>query len=739
MVKTGFSKFLMFFYFVLGALILEAFSFSVLNLGFMPEYFLYNFSIIVFIGVIVFTIPSYGWQFGLATAVLGVQAILIYTNYTLYTIYGDMFTFDMIKMMKEATEAAASGFVYWGIILELVGLMVAIILIGVLLLHFARKNKIAIKQHFSILCIIMILFAQCFSITNYYVYRHRIQEYQEGIDSIDYVNSDAFLMNTSFLKRRSYKKFGSYGYFANLLINEMDGTITTNADTMKQKITVDYFNSGSKYSGTTIPGSSTSSFGLDRGNNVICFMMESIEWFAFGDGTYDPTIQNLSSELTPNVYNLINGSNSTQDDNSIVAYNFFGKAKTNISEGIGVMGSFPNGLDVLSYAGKKYDKKSNALGFTLPNILQSMGYTTSYVHSNRSTFYNRDQSHGNIGFQNVIGKENLTDSDGNEIYSGSELWWNHWAPEGEYANNAMRYIVPENYEEKPFYTFYLNVSSHGSWLPQYNKYDGDAIKYMNYVKYGADDCVLNENNQYVLNKPEEEATYTNWYQNVLDNYSDTDNLVTMLTYYQCGVCGMDEAIGNIINQLKSKHYANGDSLYDHTTILLYADHFAYYNNMSYMVKDIDPIEYYKVDLHRIPMILSSPGIKNLNTTLADEYKLTLNTRFCSAYDIVPTLLDLLGISFNENFYVGHSLFRPADIVYEIDGETRDMVVYYSNTGGIYSLEVESDDLSTFVKINPNATDSIIEKFKTESSKVLTKLNYLYMLDLYGVYNQISVK
>ncbi len=738
MIKTGFSKFLMFAYYVLGALVLEAFSFAVLDLGFMPEYFLYNFSIIVFIGMLIFATPNYTAQFVLATLVLLLQGILIYTNYTLYTIYGDMFTLDMLSALVEATEAATSGFVYWNVIFELLALFAALLAVGGVFLWLAKKNKISIKQHFSILCVVMIVLAQCFSITNYYTYRHQIQSYKDSMSSINYVNSDAFLMNTNFLKRNSYAKFGSYGYFVNMLLNEIGAKYTTNSDEINKQIALDYFNSGNMYTGSTLNGTDKSVHGVDTGKNVICIMMESLEWFAFGDGNYDKTIQNLSNELTPNVYALIYGDEADQNDDSIVASKFFGKAKTNISEGIGIMGSYPNGINVLSYAGKDFDKNSNALGFSLPNILKSKGYTTTYVHSNRSTFYDRNITHGNMGFEKVIGKESLVDSEGNQIYTGDNLKWDHWAPEGEFVTNAMNYIVPENYQEKPFYTFYLNVSSHGAYVPENNVYDGDVLKYMEYVKYGADDCSLDENGRYVLNKQEDEASYTTWYQNVINNYQETDpSLVSELTYYQCGVCGLDEAIGKIVEELKTKTYADGKSLYDNTTMLLYADHYTYYLNLSNRFKGISTDDIYCTELHQIPMILSSPGIKSLNEELTT--KLTWNDRFCSAYDIIPTILDLLGINFNENLYVGHSLFRPADIIYDINGTTKDMVVYYSNTGGIFSQEISTENLSTFVNQNSFVTDDILQKFKMESSKVLTKMNYLYMLDRYGIFNQIAVK
>lgn len=733
MVRTGISKCLMFIYYVLGALVLEAFSFHVLNLGFMPQYFFYDFSIILFLGMLVYAIPNYIAQYVFATIVLLVQSILIYTNYTLYIVYGDMFSFDMLSLLIEAAEASTSGFVFWSVIIKLVVIFMLITGTGIAMLIFAKKDKINVKQHFSKVFVLMVIAIQCVSLTSYAVNRSHILATSNY--STSYVNSDAFLMNTSFMKRSSYSKFGSYGYFVNMMLNEFNNNGKSGLNNQKKQVILDYFNDGSIYNGSSLNEEGKTTFGVDNGNNVIVFMMESTEWYGFGDGNYDPTLSNLSNELTPNVYSLIFGDLADINDNSIVASKFFGKAKTNISEGIGVMGNYPNGLNFLDYAGKKFDKSKNSLGFSLPNVLKSQGYTTTYLHSNRSTFYDRNITHVNIGFDQVIGKELLTDDNGNLLYTGDDLKWDNWAPEGEIVRNAMDYIIPETYKENPFFTFYLNVSSHGSFQPEYNLKDGDVLKYTNYVKYGPDDCVL-QDGKYVLNKAENQATYTNWYQNILNNYSVSDaKLITELTNYQCGICGLDEAIGEIINELKSKTYDDGTTLYDKTTMLLYSDHYSYYDNMSYRVKNIDAGDIGRTEVHQIPMILSSPGIKELNKTLTN--KLVWNDRFCSAYDIIPTILDLLGIPFNENLYVGNSLFRPADIVYEINGKMRDMVVYYSNTGGIYSRDVETDDLIHFYKQNEYVNDEIVDCFKQECSVVLTKINYLYMLINYQLFNQLG--
>ena len=100
-----------------------------------------------------------------------------------------------------------------------------------------------------------------------------------------------------------------------------------------------------------------------------------------------------------------------------------------------------------------------------------MGYTTSYVHSHDSGFYDRDKTHGNLGFDNVIGKENVM-KDGKRVYDDVRFY--HWAAEADFVNNTIDTIIPKTYNEKPFYSFFLNVSSHGPY--KYDKNDADCLK-----------------------------------------------------------------------------------------------------------------------------------------------------------------------------------------------------------------------------------------------------------------------
>ena len=141
-----------------------------------------------------------------------------------------------------------------------------------------------------------------------------------------------------------------------------------------------------------------------------------------------------------------------------------------------------------------------------------------------------------------------------------------------------------------------------------------------------------------------------------------------------------------------------------------------------------------MEVNRIPFILSSPGLKS---EFAGKY--TQTSRFTSAYDIIPTILDLLGIEFNENLYLGSSIFAHAitTYIYELDGEQKEMLVYYSNTGGLFSIDLYSYDLSIFVKQNPSVDEHIQDLFEKKASELIIKLNYITILNNVGLYNKLT--
>ena len=733
MLKATLNKTLMFLYYIVGALILEAITFRILSLGSMPEYFGYNFSIILFIAIAIFAVPNYTAQYVLYTLVLLVQAIFIYVNYSLSAMNShNLFSFEMMGLVQEATAAATSSFVYFSVILQLISVYLAIIITGAILLGYCKKQKVNFKQHFTIFNIVLLVSFECFSCGYFVDTRNKINAKANFTDQ-DYVISDSFYMNTNINKMSSYAKFGTYGYFMNLIFNKFG-----NYDKSLKQVAVDYFNNGNVYNGKYIDEQgnevSDNMFGEAEGDNVIVIMMESLEWFCFGDGNYDPTLQNFSNELTPNIYNLINS------ENTMISSNFFAQSKTNYSETYGIVGNYPITTSLNENIDGEASKGYDAFGYSLPYRMKAEGYQTNYVHSHTTEFYDRNKTHHHLGFDRVIGKNNLM-KDGKRVYSEEDTWWEHWDAEGDFARNAIDEIVPTNYKEKPFYTFYLTVSSHGSYSDNSN--EGDCVRYKNYVKYGADDCVLNSNGDYILDpsKSQDELTYTSWYTNVLKNYSSDSALVEELLYYQCGVMGLDEAIGVITDKLENSYMDDGSKLIDNTTLLLYSDHYTYYNSLSNRFKRIPVSDTASVELNIIPMIISSPSIKTYANKLYPIRSTTylVNERFCSAYDIIPTLLNMLGVEYNERLYLGKSIFAPVDYIYEINGQIREMTVYYSNAtgGGVFSRDVYTYDMNNFIKQSVYVNQDTINIFKSASSQLLKQINYMHIINHYYLFGQIT--
>ena len=520
----------MLIYFVVGAIVLELVTYQVLQFSSVPQYFLYNFALIAFIALIVYVIPSFAWQYGIYTGILFVQTIFAYINYSLKMIYGDVFSFDMMNLAIEAGAAISKSFVYFAVSMQLLSVFLIITIFGAVLLNKIKKEKINPREHFSIFNVIVLIALECFSLGYVMNVRNSIHSGAVMWDNNGsyFEISDSFVMDVPLLKSCNYENFGTYGYFANLMIRQINGY-----DQYVKDSAVKYFNDSSIYKGSIyknangevkdINGDTVSFFGLDKNkqtnerNNVIVIMMESLEWFAFGDGTYDKDLKNLSNELTPNIYNLIYGEStegltddeiSTLNYPSLISNNFFAKSKTNISEGYGIMGNYP-----VSQTLKDVVEGDMTLTYTMPNVLKNLGYSTNYIHSNEISFYDRNITHSKLGFDNVIGKDLVT-KNGVKVYSEEDLKWGHWENEAEFVKNTMDYIVPNpNENNNPFYSFYLNVSSHGEY--RYYEYDKDCLRYQNFVKYGADDCVF-ENGIYRLKTTEElngkELDYSTWYQ-----------------------------------------------------------------------------------------------------------------------------------------------------------------------------------------------------------------------------------
>ena len=708
--KLGLSLF-----YLIVTVLLEIMTFCMLDIGFLPENFLYDFSFMLMFMGIIFIIPNYLAQYIVSMVMIVIQLVITYVNYTLYHLYGDVFSFDMVKLFNETKQAITSDFTYVWIIVFLVILALILGLVGFLIYRSLKRYKMPFHKNFSVFILMVVLIVQGLGMSVYTQQSTYISA-ASSITDEDYVLSDEFLRDTTMLKIASLKSLGTYGYYVNNIMNVL-------SDTQSKVVieqSVKYFNSGDNYN-----ADSSNVFGVSNGDNVIVIMLESLEWYPFTDGTENS--YTFSNELTPNIYNLI------QD--GFIATDFFAKSKTNISEGIGFLGSYPIGKYMEQVTGKK---QLDNYGFSMPNVLNKLGYTTCYLHSNVGSYYSRKSTHKYLGFSNVYCGDDAIDSD---------IKWGHWMKEEDFVYSALDegYLIPENANEKPFYSFYTTVSSHGPYTN--NSDNADQKAYKDFVKYGS-----------TADYDEELRVETEWYKNAKESYPES--AINYLVNYQASIVGLDKAIGVIVNRL------NELGIYDNTTICLYSDHNAYYHTLSNTIKGVDSTDYSNTELNTIPFIIKSNGLNNAikekgyysesnpNGVLAigDRYGnedeqgnlIPSTSRFSSAYDIVPTLLDLLGIEFNRNFYPGNSLFTNIETmvsVYDEDGNVvkEPVIAYYSHTGGVYGKYGHTKDMQSYEFEFPNnyTYGSYTSNFKIVAKQILLKLNYVSTLYSYGVYSKLN--
>lgn len=135
-------------------------------------------------------------------------------------------------------------------------------------------------------------------------------------------------------------------------------------------------------------------------------------------------------------------------------------------------GEYANLTGLLPTTGRVSMKETGTYGnnmyFTLGRQLERLGYTLNAYHNNSYTYYGRDLSHPNMGY-NWHGTGNWFEPETNEY--GNQLW-----PQSDVA--LITQSVDEYIGQEPFHTYYMSVSGHmlyewsGNCMAQRNR---DAV------------------------------------------------------------------------------------------------------------------------------------------------------------------------------------------------------------------------------------------------------------------------
>jgi len=388
-------------------------------------------------------------------------------------------------------------------------------------------------------------------------------------------------------------------------------------------------------------------------DNLIMIMLESFDWFAI-----DPY-------NTPNLYKLLN--------ESVLCTNYVSNNKTNVSEDIGLIGYMPfeETLNI-------QNADTLTTKYSLPNLFKQQGYDTRYFHSYVSEFYNR------ININKYIGFDELYFLDNAEIDKSPTMEFDDWSLEVDFFEYYKEKIAPT--DGSSFMSYYLTVSTHGTYDKPDNK------RFAEYYE--------------TYDKNLEDTDFISWFEAQGYKYPKDAHTQKLLRNFKCAAMDTDKMIGKLFEHL-NKELEDGSKLIDNTTVLFYADHNCYFEDLCYNIKGTNKSDYTEVDSYIVPMMIYS---KNLEARKIDT--------FTNTYDLYPTICELYGLPYNKFMTLGYNILSEEDIYR----------VYFSQLVGYYTDRFYASDVLTVTPLDGNATEQEIDECKDELVKFYKRhqaLNHIY--------------
>ncbi len=246
-----------------------------------------------------------------------------------------------------------------------------------------------------------------------------------------------------------------------------------------------------------------------------------------------------------------------------------------------------NGLhaSTINFSYKQYEGKQL---FSLPMLLKQEDYETIVFHGNEPDFWNRKSMYPTIGFDQFISSEELN----MEEIIGLGL------SDKSLFQQSMAYLkqLP-----KPFYSFYITVTSH---YP------------------------------YVMAEEQKGLSLEKYEDTLLGDYLQTVNY-------------LDAAIGELIEALKR------EGLYENTAIILYGDHHgldARNEEINAEVTEFLGKPYQEDEMYRVPMMIHIP-----QSNLKREIK-TVGGQI----DFYPTIANLIGLETKDENVLGKDLLNTKE-------------------------------------------------------------------------------
>ena len=244
---------------------------------------------------------------------------------------------------------------------------------------------------------------------------------------------------------------------------------------------------------------------------------------------------------------------------------------------------------------------NNTYSNSIANVLNNYNYKTIAMHNFRGEYFKRNKIWKNMGFSELYFIDSMPIY--KELYPEHTDWYNGF-PDVDFPLDSLMFETMKDYYapvglSQPFYSFILTIASHQEYKKHRNLYQ----KYYDIL--------------------ENDPLYNGYPQTYL-----TDMATIMDT---------DVGIGYMLEHLEE------NNMLDDTLIVIYTDHHSYNNEQDFSAFRDDLKTPY--DIFKVPCMIYNPALPSGNNNL-----------LTSQYDIVPTILDLLGIKYDTDIYYGQSMF-----------------------------------------------------------------------------------
>lgn len=323
--------------------------------------------------------------------------------------------------------------------------------------------------------------------------------------------------------------------------------------------------------------------GMFEGYNLILITAEGFSPYA------------VHKEVTPTLYKLVN--------EGFVFNNFYTalwQTSTSDGEFVALTGLIPVGTRSM------YKVRNNLLPFSLGHQFNLLGIESKAYHNHTYTYYDRDETHPNLGY--------LFKAKGNGLILDSDVW-----PESDLE--MIQHTVDEFIHEDQFHIYYLTVSGH-----------------MNYTFIG--------NSMAFKNK---------------DLVKDLPYSSDARAYIACQI-ELDRALEELIRRLIEAGIA------EKTVIALSSDHYPYGWEKERLDElaghEVDP----NFEVYRNHFILWNPGMENniiidkpassmdILPTLCNLFGLTYDSRLLMGRDILSDSEPLVILS-NRSFITDKAMYN----------------------------------------------------------------------------------